>query len=656
MRSVLVVLWCCLPIASGPSVVAEEAAADASPEVRAFLGHYCSRCHGGKRPKAAIELRSFVESEGALDFPRERKIWEKVIRVLRQREMPPEGKRQPSEDERSKIAEAIRAGLDTFDCDEVVDPGRVTLKRLNRVEYDNTIRDLLGLDLKLARDFPADEVGHGFDNIGDVLSLPPLLLEKYLDASEKAADAAFPPAKLAAVKQRKIDKTQHTRGDVPVEFELDEGIVYLLRVRASGEQAGPDPVRMSVLTKKKSLATFDVLATGEKGEFYDLLVRLPKGQDPKKKSRFAIRFENDYYDPKSKDPKLRGDRNLRLFAVTLQPLIAEASLARFDAWLGKGAAKKLSAGHKEYVRHWVGEFASRAFRRPATPSERKRLVQLVTSVVDDGESLSEGLRLAMTATLSSPHFVFHFERGFEKTKKTSKDGELKIEAIDDYALAARLSYFLWSSLPDARLRSLAAEGKLSDPKVLREEAKRMLASERSRAFVDNFAGQWLQTRFLRSVQPDPKTYPGFDDALRDAMEKETLLFFDAILRENRSVREILNGDFTYVNERLARHYGMKDIKGPAFRRVSLAESPRGGLLTQASFLTITSNPTRTSPVKRGLWVLDRLLSSPPPPPPPDVEELSEEPEAILSGSLRQRMEKHREDPSCASCHARMDPI
>ena len=293
-------------------------------------------------------------------------------------------------------------------------------------------------------------------------------------------------------------------------------------------------------------------------------------------------------------------------------------------------------------------FAKRAYRRPATQPELDRLMKLFFLADKNSENFERCIQVTLEAVLVSPHFLFRGE------VQPNPDNPNAVHLIDEYALASRLSYFLWSSFPDDELFALADKKALR--KNLEPQVRRMLKDAKSRALVENFAGQWLQIRNLKLVTPDYFQYPEFDEDLRDAMEQETEMFFESILREDRSILDFIDADYTFVNQRLARHYGLPDFKGDGFQRVSLKGTPRRGLLTQASVLTLTSNPTRTSPVKRGKWVLENILGTPPPPPPPEVPELSEAKEKILSGTLRQRMEQHRESPICASCHARMDPI
>jgi len=302
--------------------------------------------------------------------------------------------------------------------------------------------------------------------------------------------------------------------------------------------------------------------------------------------------------------------------------------------------------HYEAAREIIGNFARRAYRRPLSEDELFRLVKLFDLASSEGENFAASVKLALKAVLVSPHFLFRGEL------QSSPDDPSSIQPIGEYALASRLSYFLWSTMPDDELLAEAEHGILR--RNLEKQVKRMLADSKAHALVDNFAGQWLQTRNLAQVAPDKKLFPDFDENLRSAMQTETAMFFEGIMKEDRSVLEFVDANYTFVNEQLAKHYGISGVKGEEFQRVSLKGTQHGGVLSQAAILTLTSNPTRTSPVKRGKWVLENILGTPPPPPPPNVPELKEH--AELTGTLRERMEQHRADPICAGCHARMDPI
>ncbi len=498
--------------ALAPAAPPAKPAPDYKKDVAPLVARYCVNCHKGPRARGGLHLDTFPDEAAVL---KGRLAWEKVADALRSGDMPPPNRPRPSAAELETINGWLGAVVLKADCGGQKDPGRVTLRRLNRAEYNNTIRDLLGIDFRPADDFPADDVGYGFDNIGDVLSLPPLLMEKYLAAAEKIVDKAF-----------------------------------------------ADPAaRKRILT---------------------------------------VPFENE-----------------------------------------------------EAARRILRAFAERAYRRPVREDELGRLVRFVELAQKNGDSFETGVRLALQAVLVSPHFLFRVEPDRRPNDPRA------VRDLNDFELATRLSYFLWSSMPDDELFRLARERGLRKSGVLEAQVRRMLKDPRSRALTDNFAGQWLQTRNLKGFAPDPGLFPSFDEKLRSAMRKETELFFECVVREDRSVLDFLDSDFTFLNERLAKHYGIPGVQGDEFRKVTLtgaARAARGGVLTQATVLAVTSNPTRTSPVKRGKWILENILGTPPPPPPPGVEELQEGKDVELKGSLRQRMEQHRADPSCATCHQRMDPL
>ena len=482
--------------------------------VKTTLSAYCMDCHGADEPEAALNLARFdIDS---VDVSEATDVWARVLEMVESGEMPPEQEAQPTAEEKKQLVTWLESALESVDCRKISQPGRVTIRKLNRAEYNNTIRDLVGIDFRPAEDFPADNVGNGFDNIAQVLSLPPLLMEKYLEAAEVVVNQAF----------------------------------------------DDEQVRAQII--------------------------------------FATPGENE--------------------------------------------------SHQDVARQVICQFAERAFRRPVDDAEIERLTTLYQLGRDNELDYVDSLRLPLQAILASPQFLYRIEFDLEP------DADDQTRPLNDYELATRLSYFLWSSMPDAELIELAAEDRLDDPEVLDKQVRRMLQDEKSQALVDNFAGQWLELRNLSKAAPDPVKFPKFDEELRTAMRRETDHFFAALIRQDRSVLDLIDADYTFVNERLANHYGMDGVDGDEFREVKITDNRRGGILTHASILTLTSNPTRTSPVKRGKWILENILGTPPPPPPPGVEELMEEEETELLGTLRERMEQHREDPSCAVCHRKMDVL
>ena len=622
-------------------------------DVLPILSDYCFSCHGNGKKKGDVTLDAYKTEASVLQ---DRKVWEKVLHNLNTHVMPPENKRQPTPEERDRVVRWIETTVFKCDCDHP-DPGRVTLRRLNRAEYNNTIRDLVGVDFQPAEDFPADDVGYGFDNIGDVLSMPPILMEKYMAAAEQVLRKAiiteistngpvkrFNAAELKTTAPGEVygkgGRSLNREGEIYTAFQFPADGDYILRARAFGQQAGPEPARMEFRLEDRKIQVVDVAAVEDSPRVYEVRLRVESGN-----RKVSAAYINNYVNPKDPDPNNR-DRNLIIDYLEVvgpagPPTLPETHRRIFIRQPAPGT-------EKETARAIIANFAKRAYRRPVKAEEVERLVQLTELAKKEGDNFEKGIGLALQAMLVSPHFLFRGELQPEPNNPQS------IHPINQYALASRLSYFLWSSLPDDELFNQAERKTLL--KNLEAQLKRMLKNEKSRALVDNFASQWLQTRNLDLVTPDKATFPAFDDALRAAMRRETEMFFETVLREDRSVQDFIDGNYTFLNERLARHYGISGISGPEFQRVSLKGTPRGGVITHASVLTITSNPTRTSPVKRGKWVLENLLGTPPPPPPPDVPELKEGKDVMLTGTLRQRMEQHRANPSCAGCHTRMDAI
>ncbi|MCI0462892.1 MAG: DUF1592 domain-containing protein [Gemmataceae bacterium] len=644
---------------------AREPTVDFKKDVQPFLAKHCYACHDAKKKRAGLALDKFKDEES---FLKDRNTWEAVLDMLRSGEMPPKEKPRPAATEVAKFHTAVNALLVKFDCTKQRNVGRVTLRRLNKTEYNNTIRDLVGIDFKPARDFPADDIGYGFDNIGDVLSLSPLLLEKYLSAAESILDRAIvivdppkpAPNRLGGLRAsfRAGETPQgrspflHSKGDIFGQTAVEEGD-YIIRAGVSAQQGDEEPLRGVLRVgpprrfggggggQDTDLKSFEVKA-GSSTLTVEGKIRLKSGT-----SRFSVAFLNPSTNKPATDKEKPDPKKQRQLAVRYieidgpynppPPKLPEVHRKLMD--------HKPGLAPREAAREIVTRFATRAFRRPVTAPEVDRLLILYDRAQKDGERFENCVRLALYRVLVSPHFLFRVELD----PPGAEPG--KAYPISEHALASRLSYFFWSTMPDSELFALAEKGLLR--KNLDAQVQRMVKDPKSAAFIDNFPGQWLLLRNLDNVSPDPKVFPTFDGELRSAIRRETELFFEAILREDRSILDLLDADFSFVNERLAKHYGIEGVKGNSFQRVKLPPS-RGGLLTQASILTLTSYPTRTSPVQRGKWVLETLLNTPPPPPPADVPELEDQKE--LKGSLRQRLEEHRKNPTCASCHARMDPI
>lgn len=640
----------------GPQPARDEGGAPVTFEshLLPMFEQHCNSCHG-ERKRAGLDLRGYTSADSVTA---DRATFAAILQNLEGRLMPPENKPQPTPEARDLAVAWLKSELFRVDCNHP-DPGRVTLRRLNRTEYNNTIRDLVGVDFQPAAGFPMDDVGYGFDNIGDVLSLPPVLLEKYLAAAREILDRAIVAGPPPVPSRRHAGpaltggsdgggggRTLASQGVIGAQHPFAAPGEYVIRVQASGDQAGSEAVRLEVRLDGRILREFEVTARPGSPQVCEVPVVL---QDARAR-RIEAAFLNDFYAPDHPDPS-RRDRNLHVHWIEVAgptPAGPPALSASHRRIIFTSPAADTPEAMTAAARAVIGEFTRRAFRRPVEPAELDRLVALFGAARADGDGFEGALKVALQAVLISPHFLFRGEL------QPEPDNPASVHPVNEYALASRLSYFLWSTMPDEELFRLAAEGRLR--RQLTAQVRRMLRDPRARALVDDFAAQWLQFRNLEVADPDRGTFPDFDDALRAAMRREAELFAGRILREDRSVLEFLDADWTYLNGRLARHYGLGGVEGDDFRLVSLRGTRRGGVLTQGSFLTITSNPTRTSPVKRGKWVLENLLNRPPPDAPPDVPLLDESKEAQLTGTLRQRFEQHRADPLCSACHALMDPI
>ena len=621
---------------------------DFETRVRPLLETYCISCHGPKKQKAKLDL-SATRSEG--DLAGNPDLWLRVLHQLRTRAMPPEDeKKQPADAARDLLVAWLEGALDRLDERSPKDPGRVTVRRLNRAEYNNTIRDLTGLDLRPADDFPADDIGDGFDTLGDVLSLPPLLLERVVDAADRVLDQAIVAEGPAERLEKKVEGAALAKDGVKdgvLDLPLDKKEVatkisvpaagrYEIRVKASQKKGVEGAAIVVVTVDGVDMALLRVQAEQGKPEVYSAAFALQAGE-----RRLSLRH-SPHRAPNKGDPI----PDTHLYLESYEIVGPERSLSHRRIF-------QSDPEDRDGARKILDRFAARAFRRPLAPGESDRLIALYDDARTKGKGFVPAVRQGLWSILVSPHFLFRLERD---TADRDESGSVR---LSDWELASRLSYFLWSTMPDAALLDLAARGKLRDPAVLKEQARRMLADPKARALVDNFAGQWLGLRKLETIQPDHGMFPAFNETLRRAMIEEPSLFFERLMRDDRSILELVDADYTYLNEPLAKHYGIKDVKGDAMRRVDLKDPNRGGVLTMAGILTLTSHPTRTSAVKRGKWILDEILGAPPPPPPPNVPELNEaskdRPDAKAL-SLRERLELHRADPQCFGCHRRMDTL
>jgi mono/diheme cytochrome c family protein len=624
-------------------------------EGRAFLEKHCASCHGGVKPEAGLDVAALSVAPARLEvFTRLLDVRQRVTAA----EMPPAECVRPAPAETERFLASLDAALIAGDAALPPDPGRVTVRRLSRFEYGRTVKHLLALEFEPGEAFPADDLAYGFDNVGDVLSVSPLLLEKYADAAAEIARRAvwLEDPDHPAVRRLEAEALGsslgpdsvhgdivglYANGTVTGSVDLPRAGQYLLKARAFGQQAGPDACRMAFLVDGEPVATVDVKETRAAPAVKEHRLALTAGRHA-----VAVAFTNDYYRPTDPDPAQR-DRNL---IVDWLEVVGPVDRMEVPASHGRVFAKDPGKGvPKVRAVPLLRDLAARAWRRPVSADEVKRLADLVQSTVDKGKHFEEGVGLALQAVLVSPHFLFRLEPG----AATGAGGNPK--DLDGHALATRLSYFLWSSLPDDALLVQAARGRLSDPDVLVSEAQRMLADPKAFALAENFAVQWLELRNLAGAAPDPERFAGFE-AVRGAMRREAELLFAEVLREGRDVRDLLAADFTYVNGPLAAHYGLPGVEGEAFRRVALEGDRRGGVLTLAGVLTVTSNPTRTSPVKRGKWVLENVLDAPARPPLPGVDSLDETAVVRSAASLREKLEAHRAKAECAVCHARMDAL
>jgi len=621
---------------------------DYQSEILPILSKFCGDCHSGDVPDAGIAFETLDVSRSATT---DRNIWKRVFAQLDNRAMPPPDAAEPNEVQRRLVLDWIQQQALKIPCENLRFAGRPTLRRLNRDEYNRTIRDLMGIDFRPADEFPSDDVGYGFDNIGDVMSLPPVLMERYLDAADEIVRRAIVVAEqdFAPVQSLPGKVLASSDGDAGGELEIPVTADYFVRVQAYGDQAGPEAVKMELLVGKKSIKKFSVEAKKEQPETYESKVRLVRG-----KRQISVQFLNDYYQPEHTDPKLRGDRNLHVLSIQLVgpigTLPTELPESHRLLIVHQPKPKADMETRLVAVRDNLKQFLPRAFRRATTKSEIEQYTQIARLVLEDASSFERAMQVAIQAALVSPHFLFRLERDPE-------DGSPEQRELSDYELATRLSYFLWSSKPDDELFTLASRKRLKSHEVLQQQIRRMLKDDRSDALVVNFANQWLQLRRLTTLSVDSQRFTDFNAQLRAAMQKETELLFATILSENRTLFDLLNADYTHVNEQLAKLYGIPDVQGNEFQRVSLSNPNRRGLLGHASILTVTSNPTRTSPVKRGKWILENLLAAPPPPAPPNVPDLeSSNQGGETPVSLRAQMELHRSKPGCAGCHQLMDPL
>ena len=693
--------------AQGPAAPAAAPAAAA-----AVMKTYCITCHNDRTKTGELTL----EHVDLTDVPKSAELWEKVIRKVRAGQMPPAGMPRPDAASLENFVSYFETSIDRAAA-ATPRPGRTALHRLNRAEYANAIRDLLALEIDSTALLPPDDESSGFDNIADVLTVSPSLMERYLSASWNISRLALgnlniQPSTITYRVRPDLSQDQHveglppgTRGGMLVEHTFPVDAEYVIKLRMWRNtfdlmrgMEDPHDIEIAMDGKRLTVVTvggredFGTMAEnpGTFGAELDkkLTVRLPvkagthtiwattvlKSHAPRDDLiKPFIRTTVDGLDIMG-DPSVDritvegpfaatspGDTPSRRKILLCNPagparpaseLAGTRPTANREGAVGRvpPSAGSTTADPAEWcARQILTSLARQAYRKPVDKPTTDVLMDFYARGRKTGGHFERGIESALQFILASPEFLFRIETD----PPTTTGG---IYQLGDTALASRLSFFLWSSLPDEQLITLASQGKLRQSPVFEQQVRRMLADPRSQTLIDNFAEQWLHLRNLKNSNPDLGACPDFDDNLRQAMKEETELFFNSIMREDRSVMDLLNADYTFVNERLARHYGMPNIYGSRFRRVQVPSEARRGLLGQASILTVTSYPNRTSPVERGKWILTNLLGVPPQPPPPNVPTL---PEAGADGkvlSLRERMEKHRANPVCAGCHRSMDPI
>jgi hypothetical protein len=644
-----------------------------------LIDSYCTKCHNEEDWAGSLDLKLLNRDNVVSDA----ETWEKVMRKFRGNMMPPKGNERPDAEQKAEFVGWLQGSLDSAILAHP-NPGKSSLHRLNRTEYGNAIRDLLGLQVDISEFLPADDEGYGFDNIADVLRTSPSLLEQYLLASRKISELAVGDVNLSPISKvykvaPDLPQAQHipglplgTRGGIliehnfPLDAEYDFNSVLVRNI--VGYMTGlewPHEFEISIDGEQVFLAQVggeeDNLSSDQNmsaaAELIDarLKTRIPVTAGLHK---VAVTFLQKNA-AESHEPLELHTRDLDLQNMNGVPTLDYVDIiGPFNA-VGSGDTASRSkifscypqaaAEQQTCAATILGSIGEHAYRRPLEPAD----LNMIMSFYEDGAEsggFEHGIQTALRFILTSPEFLFRSEPDPESVAA----GE--VYAISDLALASRLSFFLWSSIPDEELLALAASNKLNEPEVFAEQVDRMLRDPKAIALVDNFAAQWLFLRNLKSINPDTRTFPDFDDKLRQAFRTETTLFITSIMQNDSSILDMINADYTYVNDRLAQHYGIPNIYGSHFRRVQQTDPNRRGLLGQGSVLTVTSYPNRTSPVLRGKWVLENLIGAPPPSPPPNVPALNENTPGLAALSVRDRMIQHRADPNCSGCHAVMDPL
>ncbi len=638
-----------LCIAGG--LAAADAPIDFNRDIRPALEGACVSCHGGDKPKGGLDLQRLAPPD---DRATSLKEWRLVGTLLANGDMPPE-------DAKATLTEADRerliAWISSLRYAGPQDPGRVTLRRLNRTEYANTVRDLLGVDFDPTQDFPTDDVGDGFDNQADVLSLAPLLFEKYTASASRLVDKAVPVKQVAT--SVAVDGFTASASGKPVDAPLADGAKvlreggefaaaiyvpvsgkYTMKITLGADNLGTEQVRVAVKLDGETVKELKITASRKSRAPQTLtLVPLDRGQH-----QLGLLFLNPLH--LEKDGK-SGDRALAVSGVELQgPAPAAPTPAQKKLMCAEPAA---DLKPRDAAAKILSAFLPRAWRRPIAAEEVERLLGVFDQAVKVGDPWDVALKQPLQAALLSPHFLYRVERDQPNAPRA-------VTALNGYEIASRLSYFLWATMPDDALFAAAAKGELAKTDGRRAQTLRMLKDAKAHNLAENFIEQWLMVRNLEIFKPDPRLFPEFTPALRKAMAAEPIEFMATMMQEDRSVIEFLEADWTMVNGVLAKHYGMSGVEGPQMRKVAITDKDRGGVLTMASVLAVTSNPDRTNPPKRGKFVLEQMLNDPPPPPPPMVPQLPKKTGDAANLTTRQLLERHRSDATCMSCHKRIDPI
>jgi hypothetical protein len=675
-RSPALILGAGLCFSLSPNLIADSAPSNPGrlpPPVHEVIDHYCAGCHNEDKKKGDLDLENLSSREISAN-PDSWPAWERVVRKLRTREMPPEGKRRPDDASYDKVVAELTGVLDRSAAQHP-NPGRTdTLRRLNRTEYQNAIRDLLALDIDASALLPKDEASHGFDNV-TVGNLSPTLLDRYISAAEKISRLAVGAVHRVGGDTFRVrpDVTQEehveglplgTRGGTVISYTFPEDAEYEVQIRLTRDRNEEveglrEKHQLELLLDREQIDSFTVSPPKDKNyEKVDqhLKMRFPVKAGPHKLGVTFLKNPSELMETKRQP--YQAHFNLHRHP-RLTPAIYQVSI--IGPYNAKGPGDTPSrrrifikqpaqaSGEENCAREILSNLMRRAYRRPVNESDLEKPLELFRTARADG-GFDSGIEAGLSAILVSPSFLFRIEQDPEGLAPKSA------YQISDIELANRLSFFLWSSIPDDELLDCAIRGDLSKSGVIEKQVRRMLADSRSKSLANNFAGQWLYLRNLDSFTPEVRLFPDFDDNLRQAFRTETELFFESVMREDRSVLDLLDANYTFLNERLARHYGIPNIYGSRFRRVShMKEYERGGLLRQGSILTVTSYATRTSPVVRGHWILANMIGTPPPPPPASVPALKEN---TISSFLpvRQRLGEHRANPACANCHNLMDPV